>query len=213
MRKVVSDNQNIEVNLKVFDDKGRRKELRKVPAVKIDSEVWVNPEAVVKIQLDEIALENQLKPRQLMLILSMYSPLGNFQGGFVFSQYHLNKILFYQWKELERIGLGGAFDRYTFMADKKGPVPKELVSDMDELSAEGVIEKTGGAGKHKTLHAKLTERGMKVAEKLWNAVESVYLEITKEVKDEILPLDPVHLKEKVHSEYPEFRTKYTELDE
>ena len=36
---------------------------------------------------------------------------------------------------------------------------------------------------------------------------------TAKTKEEIFPLDPKTVMEKVHQEYPEFRTTYSELDE
>lgn len=207
---MVEDTQGMEIDLKVFNDRGRELTVHKVPAIKIDHEVWVKPEVVVKTRLDEIAFSHGIKPRESMLLLLMYAPLGNFQGGFVFRKYNLNKMLFYQWKELEKIGLGNSFEKYTFKADKRGPVPAELRDDLENLVQKKLIEKTGG--QNSTLHAKLTPVGEGLAKKVWNEFDMEYQEISKKVKDKILPLDPGHLKEIVHSEYPEYKVKYTELD-
>jgi len=204
-------NQGLEVDLRVYNDKGREFVVHKVPAKKINDEVWVKPELVVKAKLDEIAEQYGLKPRQTMLMLLLEAPLGNFQEGFVFKKYNLNKMLFYQEKELEKIGLDGAFGTYTFKAEKRGPVPEELWDDLDELSNKKFIEVTGG--KKSTLHVKLSKDGETKARSLWNEFDTSFQEISKKVKDKIMPLDPKHLKEMVHTEYPEFRLKYTELDE
>lgn len=204
-------NQRLEVDLRVHNDKGSEFVLHNVPAKRIDGEVWIKPEMVVKAKLDEIAEKNGLKPRQSMLLLLLEAPLGNFQEGFVFRKYNLNKMLFYQWKELEKIGLGGTFDTYTFKAEKRGPVPVELSDDLDELSNRKIIEMTGG--KNSTLHVNLSKDGEARAKSLWNEFDTLFQEISKKVKDKIMPLDEKHLREMVHTEYPEFRLKYTELDE
>ena len=146
-----------------------------------------------------------------MLLLLLEAPFGNFQEGFVFRRYNLNKMLFYQWKELEKIGLGGTFDAYTFTAEKRGPVPVELWDDLLELSNKKIIEMTGGT--KSTLHVQLSKDGEAMAKSLWNDFDTPFQETSKKVKDKIMPLDPKHLKEMVHTEYPEFKMKYTELDE
>ena len=211
MKQLAKVNEGLEVDLRVFNDKGRELIIHKVPAKKINDEVWIRPELVVKAKLDEIAEQYGLIPRQLMLLLLLEAPMGNFQEGFIFRKYNLNKMLFYQWKELERIGLGGTFDTYTFKAEKRGPVPMELSDDLDELSNKKIVEVTGG--KNSTLHVKLSKDGEDKVKSLWNEFDTSFQEISKKVKDKIMPLDPEHLKEMVHTEYPEFRWKYTELDE
>ena len=84
---------------------------------------------------------------------------------------------------------------------------------MEDLAIRKVITKSGGTGKHATLQAALTKEGLELAERIWNEVDGEYRETAKRVKDKILPLDPKHLREMVHSEYPEYRLMYTELDE
>jgi uncharacterized protein YwgA len=209
---MVSLKNELEIDLNVYNSRGERTTVKNVTAVKMFGETWVRPESVVKSQLNNIAIEHKIKPRQLMFLLLMYAPLGRFQEGYVYRQYNLNKMLFYQWKELEKIGLGETFDRYTFKAEKRGPVPEELPNDIEELSEKGIIKVTGGAGKNATLQATLTKEGEQLGEKVWAEIEGEFREITKQVKDKIMPLDPEHLKEIVHSEYPEYRLLYTELD-
>lgn len=204
-------NENLEIDLRVYDDKGKEFVVHKVPVKKIKNEVWVKPELVVKARLDEMTERYGIKPRQAMLLLLLEAPLGNFQEGFVFRKYNLNKMLFYQWKELEKIGLAGSFDTYTFKAETRGPVPLELSDDLVELSNKKIIEITGGT--KSTLNVKLSKEGETVAKSLWNEFDKSFQEISKRVKDKIMPLDPEHLKEMVHTEYPEFRLKYTNLDE
>jgi hypothetical protein len=204
-------NEILEIDMKVYDDRGKEFVVHRVPAKKIKDEVWVKPELVVKARLDEITERHGLKLRQSMLLLLLEAPLGNFQEGFVFRKYNLNKMLFYQWKELENLGLSGSFDTYTFKADKRGPVPVELWDDLNELSNKAIIEMTGG--KDSTLYVKLSKEGDTVAKSLWKEFDTPFQEVSKRVKDKIMPLDPEHLKEMVHSEYPEFKLKYTELDE
>ena len=211
MKQLTNVNEGLEVDLRVFNDRGKEIVVHKVPAKKIDDEVWIKPELVVKAKLDEIAEQYGIKSRQSMLMLLLEAPLGNFQEGFVFRKYNLNKMLFYQWKELEKIGLGGTFDTYTFKAEKRGPVPTELSDDLYELADKKIIEITGG--RNSTLHVKLSREGENIARSLWNEFDASFQEISKRVKDKIMPLDPERLKEMVHTEYPEFRLKYTELDD
>jgi hypothetical protein len=64
----------------------------------------------------------------------------------------------------------------------------------------------------KSLTIMLTDKGKEVANSLWNKIPELFLKVTLKVKERIFPLDPKTIRERVHREYPEYRSSYTELD-
>ena len=160
----------------------------------------------------DLAAELGIKPRQVPLILLFHAQPGVFQRGFLVNKYKLNKMLFYQWKMLEKMGLGEGFIHDEFIPEKNGPVPKSLFEDLDDLRDKGLIKLSGGKKERKPVEAVLTLEGEHLATKTWCSVAEPYREISTDVKNMIFPLDPKTVKEKVHAEYPEFRKVYVEED-
>ena len=209
---MINSYERVNVDLMVKNTKDEQIVLYRVPAIKTTTgKILFDPNEVVKAQNNGIASDLEIKPREIPLFLLFYAPAGQFQRGYLYNKYKLNKMLFYQWKELERKGLGHSFDTYNFVADKKGPVPVELKDDLIELKEKGLIELSGGKDEHKMLQAKLTDKGETVAEKLWSQIPKPYKETSFDVKTQLFPLDPRTIMEKVHKEYPEYR--FSEIDE
>jgi len=175
-------------------------------------QVIVDIEDIARAELENIANEVGIELRDIPLFLMLYARPGPFQRGYLCQKYRLNKMLFYQWKELEKDGLGEALPHDEFIAEKRGPVPKNLWDDLKRLNDAGLIAVEGGKRIRKTVTAELTPEGQKIAAKLWTLVPDPYIVVTSRVKDWLFPLDERTIRERVHSDYPEFRKKYTVLD-
>jgi hypothetical protein len=171
---------------------------------------------VAKAEIKMLAEQHNLEPKDVSLLLILFAKPGPFEEGKVFYKYHLNKMLFYQWKEMQKQGLGETFPRYEFEAAPRGPVPKNLGKDLKRLKEEGILllsyEKWGKGPKEASLITALTPEGVRLAAKLARQVLEPLKEVTVEVKNELFPLDPVTIREKVHKEYPEYKRTYVELD-
>ena len=211
---VVSGFERVYMNVDTVDWKGEPIRLKRVPVLKnkASGKIWHEPEEVAKAELRQLAETVGVEPRHLPLLLLFSAQPGPFQSGFLHNKYKLNKMLFYQWKELETIGLGEAFNHDEFEAAEKGPIPKHLYADLAELKAKGLIEVSGGPKERKTLTAELTAKGTKAANCLWNSAPPQYREISTKVKTRIFPLNPNTIMERVHKDFPEYRKIYDEPD-
>ncbi len=203
------------IDLKTVDWKGNRKVIRDVPAERNRKtrRLRVDPEAVARAELRDIAESLGVRERDILLFLLLYAKPGAFQRGYISQKYKLNKMLWYQWKELEKIGLGEAIAHDEFEAEVRGPVPKNLWNDLTRLQKEGLIKNSGGRRAKVTVEVELTEEGEEIASKLFSLVPQPYLVVTSRVKDWLFPLDPETIRQKVHSDYPEMRKIYTQPDE
>jgi hypothetical protein len=150
------------------------------------------------------------------LLLTLYVKPGAFKSGYVQTRYHLNKTLFYVWKELERTGLGEAFPRDQFEAKPRGPVPANLEADSLRLKEKGLVSTSmyrwGKERKQQSVVTELTPAGMDMAKRLWDSVGEPFKKTILLVKERIFPLDPKTIRERVHREFPEYKKTYTELD-
>jgi len=202
-------------DVNTVDWKGNPIKIANAPALqdKKTGRIWYEPQAIARAEFRQFADSLGLIPRQIPLLLMFYAQPGSFQRGYLNNKYKLNKMLFYQWKELEKVGLGEAFEHDEFVKDKKGPVPKNLYDDLRTLADRGLINVSGGPKEHKTLTADMTKDGHHIAENIWKYVPPQYKEITTTVKSWLFPLNPNTIKDRVHEDYPEFRKIYKELDE
>ncbi|HEX9340506.1 MAG TPA: hypothetical protein VF992_04970 [Thermoplasmata archaeon] len=205
----------IETDTVTVDWDGNPVKLHGVPALKDTrtGKIWFDPAEVVKAELRQLAESCGVSPRQLPVMLLLQAQPGPFPGGSGHNKYKLNKMLFYQWKELEKQGLGEAYEHDRFEPAIKGPIPRELYSDLADLESKGLAKLKGGKSQKKTLEVYLTSEGLKVAKSLWEAVPLPYREVTIGVKTELFPLDPHTIMERVHADYPEYKKIFVEPDE
>jgi hypothetical protein len=176
--------------------------------------VRVSASEVAKAEIVQIAKENKLEPRDIALLLTIYAKPGIFKEGEVHYKYHINKLLFYQWKYMEKEGLGEAFPHDDFKKADRGPVPVNITEDLDRLTKLGLVKTTrkqwGPAERNASLKTELTPLGMKLSATLWSEMPADLKQRTLEAKKDIFPLSPTAVKEKVHAEYPEY--KFTKED-
>lgn len=210
--------EETQVDLNTVDWRGRTIRLRNVPAIKNKKtgKVCVYPRDVAKAEISMLAEQYDLESRDVSLLLILLAKPGPFERGKVFYKYHLNKMLFYQWKEMQKQGFGETFPHYEFEAAPRGPVPKNLGEDLERLEEKGIVslsyEKWGQGPKEASLITRLTPDGLRIAAKLAGQVPEPLKEVTVEVKNQLFPLDPITIRERVHEEYPEYKKTYVELD-
>jgi len=123
----------------------------------------------------------------------------------------MNKTLFYIWKELEKIGLADAFPRDEFEAGPKGPIPKNLESDLERLRDKGLVSlKIGPKDAYEI--TELTPDGLVLAKEIWGRTEEPFKRTILLIKERIFPLDTKTIRDRVHRDYPEYKKTYVELD-
>ena len=201
-----------------FDWKGTPIHLEDVPAIKNakTGKIRVRASEVAKAEIRTLAEKYKLEPRDVALLLMLYAKPGLFKEGEVHYKYHLNKMLFYQWKNMEKRYLGEAFPRDEFRVASKGPIPIHLWDDLRRLQERKVISLDhyvwGKDRGQASLITRLTPDGLNLAKELWNKVPPDLRETTLATKEEIFPLDPETIRKKVHREFPQYKKTYTELD-
>jgi hypothetical protein len=207
-----------QIELDCIDWEGNSIHLKDVPALRNvkTGKIRVYPADVAKAEIEQIARRYDLEPKDVALLLLLYAKPGVFREGQVHYKYHLNKMLFYQWKNMEKACLGDTFIRYEFEPAPRGPVPKNLDENLERLERKGIIirkyKKWGTGPLDKSLITELTPTGIDIAKKLWNEVPEPFRAITLKTKEDIFPLDPKTIRKKVHREYPEYKSTYKELD-
>ncbi len=173
----------------------------------------VLPYNVAKAEVTSIADKFGMLPRDVAVFLIVFAKPGVFKEGELLFKYHLQKLLFYLWKELWKNGYGESLPRDDFLAAKNGPVPKHLGEDLTRFENKGWIktryEQWNGQTSKRII---LTKDGLKLSEELWKTLPDPYKEVALKMKKRIYPLDPETIRQRVHREYPEYRDTYVEND-
>jgi len=210
--------EETKTDLDTVNWKGHPIHLTNVPAVKNNKtgRICVYPSEVAKAEIRMLAEQHGLEPRDVPVLLMLFAKPGLFKEGYVQYKYHLNKMLFYQWKEMQKQRLGETFIHDEFEAAQRGPIPKKLGKDLKRLEDKGIVslsyKKWGKGSNEASLTTTLTSSGLKIAAKLAGQVLEPLKEVTIEVKKQLFGLDPITIREKVHREYPEYKRTYVELD-
>ena len=210
--------EKTKTDIKTVDWKGNTIHLKNVSAIKNKKtgRICVYPSEVAKAEIRMLTDQCGLEPRDVPLLLMILAKPGPFPKGQVHCKYHLNKMLFYQWKEMQKQRLGETFIHDEFEAALRGPVPKNLGDDLKRLKKKGIVslsyKKWGKGPKESSLTITLTSSGAEIAAKLAGQVPEPLKEVTVEVKKQLFPLDPLTIREKVHKEYPGYKKTYVELD-
>lgn len=218
MEKMESIWVDAKTDISTVDINGNSITLKDVPALKNiqTNKVRVNPAEVVKAEVDMYAKEYKLIGRDVPTLLLLYSKADPFEQGKVYYKYHLNKMLFYLWQNLNEQCLVDAFPRDEFEAKRRGPVPENLGDDLKRLEAEGLVtlkyNQWGTGDKDASLITSLTKKGLEVADKLWWMIDDSIKQTILKTKEELFPLNPETIKIKVHKEFPQYRKIYTEPD-
>ena len=175
--------------------------------------IRVFPYDVAKAEVKAIAEKIGILPRDVASFLMVLAKPGVFKEGEVLFKYHLQKLLFYLWKELWKNGYGESLPRDDFLAAKNGPVPKHLEEDLRRFEKKGWVktryEHWNGQRSKRII---LTKDGLQLSKALWGTLPDPYKEVALKVKERIYPLDPETVRYLVHEEYPEYRHSYVEND-
>lgn len=175
--------------------------------------IRVYPYEVAKAEIQEIARKFDLDPRDVGSFLMILAKPGPFQEGEVLYMYHLQKLLFYLWKDLGKHGYADSLPRDAFIAAENGPVPENMKDDLQRLETLGLLTtKPEKWNKYISLRIILTDKGKHLAKRLWDEVPVPYKQVALEVKEKIYPLDPETVRHKVHEEYPEYKDSYVKND-
>ena len=206
------------VELDVVDWRGNPVHLKDVPAIKNreTGKVRLYPSQVSRAEIESYAKDFGLEARDVMLMLTLYAKPGAFKQGYLHTGYHLNKTLFYIWKDLEKQGLGDALPHDEFVAAHRGPVPKNLKADDERLQQRGLVStrfnRWGPGPKDQSIVTELTSSGTEIAKQLWERVAEPFKLSTIRIKERIFPLDPKTIRERVHRDFPQYKKTYVELD-
>jgi len=210
--------KKIEIEMDSVNWRGDPIHLTRVPALQNTrtGRIAIDPEAVSRAELRVLADQEGIEPRDLPLFMLLCVKVGPVQQGYIHHRYRLNKMLFYQWKELEKEGLGEAFNHDNFVAKEKGPVPEHLEEDIKRLESNELVKVSlvqwGKTARQCSKTTELTEKGLAIAKRICSKVPEPFLKVSHEVKQELFPLDPLTIREKVHRDYPEYRRTYLEID-
>jgi hypothetical protein len=208
----------VQTDVDTYDWKGNPIHLRDVPALKNPrtGRIRIYPYEVAKSELATYAKTFGLEPRDVATLLMLHAKPGPFPAGIQPLRYRLNKALFYQWKETESNLLGDSLPRDDFVAAPRGPMPASLNADLERMQRMGLVDlkwnRWGEGERDQALTILLTDKGTEVSKALWNKIPEPFLKVTLKVKERIFPLDPKTIRERVHREYPEYKSTYTELD-
>jgi hypothetical protein len=208
----------IKTDVDTYDWKGNPVHLRDVPALKNPKtgKVRIYPYEVARAELSAYAREYGLEARDIATLSMLYAKPGVFPGGIQPIRYRLNKSLFYQWKEMEANLLAEAFPHDDFVAARRGPMPKNLNTDLERLEKLGLVtlkwKKWGKGEMDKSLTIMLTDKGSDTAKSIWNKSPEPFRKATLKMKERIFPLDPKTIRHRVHREWPEYRSTYVDLD-
>ena len=206
------------IDLDTVDWRGTSIHLKEVPAIKNakTGKIRLYPEQVSLCEIESLVGQYKLNPRDAVTLLTLYAKPGIFEQGYLHTRYHMNKTLFYIWKELENKGLGEAFPHDEFEAAPKGPVPKNLESDLQHLRDRELVSlkmhRWGTGPKDESKVTELTPKGLAVAKEIWERIGEPFKKTIILIKERIFPLDPKTIRERVHRDYPQYKKTYVELD-
>lgn len=140
------------------------------------------------------------KPRSNWLVLLLYSPgTRNRVNEPIIGSIRIMKGLFLMKQEVKIRN----FDYYKFEPYLYGPMSVQVYRDLKTLTMKGVIQKLIIANKRWDIF-KLTYRGCKRAERLWESLPGSTQKSIIEIKREINSRSFLSLLEYVYNKYPKF---------
>lgn len=200
----------VAVDIKTIDAEGRPLVLKGVPAEREPGtgRVILNPATVARAEMSSVAGRFGLEGRDIPVLLALYAKAGYFVQGIVPELSKFNKLLFYQWKRLETLGLGEAYEHHEFGNARGGPVPIGLKGDLQRLEDSGLAKVKWSDSVTDPTVVELTARGMSLAERLWVATPEIIRSVSIDVKADLYPMASAAIRERVHDEFPEARAVY-----
>jgi hypothetical protein len=176
----------------------------------------IRPYELAQAEIKHIAEQYDLEPRDVMTLMVIFAKPGHYKEGEVFFKYHLQKMLFYLWKELGNNGYYEAMPRDEFIAADNGPKPQHINEDLTRLVEKNLIEMQeeywNSEAERPSKRILLTDEGLQLSKALWFDIPEPYRVIAIKVKERIHPMDPTKVRRIVHREYPEYEDTYVEND-
>lgn len=181
-------------------------------------EILVYPSEVSKAEINQITEELGICPRDASTLLMLCVKPGNFNEGDVFYKYHLQKMMFYLWKNLEKTFLD-AVPIDDFIGAENGPVPQNMNDDLIRLEQFGLIRTKSEEWKEESTNEiqtskriLLTEKGSEVADIICMRLPEPFKKTALTVKKKIYPKNPEEVRHLVHKEFPEYIDTYVKND-
>jgi|HubBroStandDraft_1064217.scaffolds.fasta_scaffold07472_5 DNA-binding PadR family transcriptional regulator len=201
----------VHVDIPTVDSRGNRITLRDVPVEKSRStgQILIDPAVVARAEAEYIASKLGVEPREVPILLLLYAKAGYFVQGVIPELSKFHKLLFYQSKRLENLGLGTGYVRHEFRNARGGPVSETLKDDLRQLVKEGILAVEWSENVENPTTVSLTDKGMALAEKIWSATPEPIRAVSSEVKEDLYPMSGAAIREKVHGEYPLNRRVYS----
>jgi hypothetical protein len=209
----------IETNIETVNWKGEPLEIRGVKAFKNPKtkEILVYPSEVAKAEVNQITTELRICPRDAGTLLMLLAKPGNFNEGDVFYKYHLQKMMFYLWKSVDKV-YADSLPLDRFLPAENGPVPEHLNEDLERFEKNKLIQikrrkwKDASGNEITSKWIMLTEEGKEIAGQLWRRMPTPYEKFALDVKKRLYPLDPDQVRQLVHKEFPEYQNTYLKND-
>lgn len=206
---------NITTTVDTVNWKGEPMQVKGVKAMKNlkTGTIMVQPAEIAKAEVAQVAECFGILPRDVGSLLMILAKPSYFKEGEILYKYHLQKLLFYLWKFMEKYGYGNSIPLDNFIAAKNGPVPEHLDEDLQRLVEKKLIRiKSQKWDEVQSKRIMLTKEGTKQAKELWNVIPEPYKKLSIKVKERIYPLTPERVRQLVHNEYPEYKDSYIEND-
>ncbi len=200
----------VQVDIPTIDPEGNRIVLKGVRVEKDSStgKLSIDPAIVARAEAEFIAARMGVETREVPILLTLFAKAGYFVQGVIPELSKFHKLLFYQWKRLENLGLGRGYAQQDFTNARGGPVSPSLKDDLKTLDKEGLVKVQWSDDVESPTIVELTPKGMSLAEKIWRATPELVREVSIDVKEDLYPMTGRAIREKVHTEYPKERRIY-----
>lgn len=210
----------VETTIDTVNWKGKPIQVQKVKAYKDPKtgEFLVYPSEVSKAMINQMTEEIGIHPRDAATLLMLCVKPGNFNEGDIFYKYHLQKMMFYLWKNLEKSFLD-AVPIDKFIGAANGPIPQNMNDDLGRLEQYGLIRTKYQKWKEESTNTIqtskriiLTSKGSEVAKEICRNIPEPFKRTALAVKKKIYPKNPDEVRHLVHKEFPEYTDTYIKND-
>lgn len=203
--------ESVRVDIPTVDSQGNRIVLKGVSVEKEvgTGQLLIDPAVVAEAEAAYLAGKEGVEPREVPILLTLYAKAGYFVQGIIPELSKFHKLLFYQSKRLENLGLASVYVPHEFRNARGGPVSESLKDDLARLEKAGIVRVDWSEGVESPTVVELTEQGMVLAERLWVSTPEQVREISIDVKEDLFPMTGAAVRDKVHAEYPGNRRVYS----
>lgn len=215
-------------NIEVLDGNNKRAELEDIPLYieeETGEELYLFSD-LIKADERRIAKKYRISEYNIFELALLYADVKQRKKA-IRQKFRFNKMLFYIDKKLEE-----EYGKDSLIFDKMGqaragPIPIHLGDDIKDLNEKKYIEiylvkdgkKIAGSKENweklkntASIECILTRKGHRLAKEIWQELDIRMKEIIIEVKEDLMYIDTEILKQKVHSEYPEYKKNYIDND-